>query len=98
VVAAVGEGVGHVAVGDRVVAACGRTLAERVAAKAPLVIPAPRALGFEAAAGICITYFTTMYALKQRRSCRPARRCSCSAPRAASARPRSNSASRWARP
>jgi len=66
VVAAVGEGVTHVAPGDRVVAACGRTLAERVVAKAPLVIPAPQRLGFEAAAGICITYFTSMHALKQR--------------------------------
>ena len=66
VVAAVGEGVTHVAPGDRVVAACGRTLAERVVAKAPLVIPAPSKLGFEAAAGICITYFTSMHALKQR--------------------------------
>jgi NADPH2:quinone reductase len=35
-------------------------------AKAPLVIPAPQRLGFEAAAGICITYFTSMHALKQR--------------------------------
>jgi NADPH2:quinone reductase len=66
IVAAVGEGVTHVAPGDRVVAACGRTLAERVVAKAPLVIPAPKNLGFEAAAGICITYFTSMHALKQR--------------------------------
>jgi NADPH2:quinone reductase len=66
VVAAVGEGVTHVAPGDRVVAACGRTLAERVVAMAPLVIPAPQRLGFEAAAGICITYFTSMHALKQR--------------------------------
>jgi NADPH:quinone reductase len=66
VVAAVGEGVTHVAPGDRVVAACGRTLAERVVARAPLVIPAPGKLSFEAAAGICITYFTSMHALKQR--------------------------------
>jgi len=66
VVAAVGPGVTHVAPGDRVVAACGRTLAERVVAKASLVIPAPKKLGFEAAAGICITYFTSMHALKQR--------------------------------
>jgi len=66
VVTAVGEGVTHLTAGDRVVAACGRTLAERVAAKASLVIPAPRALGFEAAAGICITYFTSIHALKQR--------------------------------
>lgn len=66
VVTAVGEGVGHLAPGDRVVAACGRTLAERVAARAALVIPAPKNLAFESAAGICITYFTTMHALKQR--------------------------------
>ena len=66
VVAAVGPGVTHFAPGDRVVAACGRTLAERVVAKASLVIPAPKKLGFEAAAGICITYFTSMHALKQR--------------------------------
>ena len=35
------------------------------------VIPAPRALGFESAAGICITYFTTMHALKQRAQLQP---------------------------
>jgi len=66
VVAAVGDGVTHLAAGARVVAACGRTLAERVAARAELVIPAPRGLDFPAAAGICITYFTTMHALRQR--------------------------------
>jgi len=71
VVAEVGEGVTQFAVGDRVVAACGRTLAERVAAKAALVIPAPRKLEFDAAAGICITYFTSMHALKQRAALRP---------------------------
>ena len=70
VVAEVGEGVTQFAVGDRVVAACGRTLAERVAAKAALVIPAPRKLEFDAAAGICITYFTSMHALKQRAALR----------------------------
>ena len=66
VVSAVGEGVTRLRVGDRVVAACGRTLAERVAARASVVLPAPRNLSFEAASGICITYFTSMYALKQR--------------------------------
>jgi NADPH2:quinone reductase len=66
VVTALGEGVTQFAPGDRVVAACGRTLAERVTAKAALVLPAPRGLSFEAASGICITYFTTMHALKQR--------------------------------
>jgi len=71
VVASVGEGVTHFAPGDRVVGACGRTLAERVAAKAVLLVPAPRKLGFEAAAGICITYFTSLHALKQRAALQP---------------------------
>jgi len=71
VVAAVGEGVTQFAPGDRVVAACGRTLAERVAAKAALVLPAPAKLSFEQASGICITYFTTMHALKQRAQLQP---------------------------
>jgi len=66
VVSAVGEGVTRLRVGDRVVAACGRTLAERVAARASVVLQAPRNLSFEAASGICITYFTTIHALKQR--------------------------------
>jgi NADPH2:quinone reductase len=35
------------------------------------VLPAPRNLGFEAAAGICITYFTSMHALKQRARLQP---------------------------
>jgi NADPH:quinone reductase len=70
-VVAVGEGVSQFAPGDRVVAACGRTLAERIAVKASLLLPAPRGLGFEAAAGICITYFTTLHALKQRAALRP---------------------------
>jgi NADPH:quinone reductase len=71
VVSAVGEGVTKLHVGDRVVAACGRTMAERVAAKAAVVIPAPRTLSFEAAAGICVTYFTTIHALKQRAQLAP---------------------------
>ena len=70
-VVAVGEGVSQFAPGDRVVAACGRTLAERIAVKAALLLPAPRGLGFEAAAGICITYFTTLHALKQRAALQP---------------------------
>jgi NADPH2:quinone reductase len=70
-VTAVGEGVKHLKVGDAVVSACGRTMAERVAAAAMLVIPAPRNLPLESAAGICITYFTTMHALKQRAALQP---------------------------
>jgi NADPH:quinone reductase len=70
-VSAVGEGVTRFKVGDRVVSACGRTMAERVAAPAALVIPAPRNLPLESAAGICITYFTTIHALKQRAALQP---------------------------
>lgn len=66
VISALGEGVKGLAVGDRVVAACGQTLAERVTAKASVVLPAPRGMSFEAASGISITYFTTMHALRQR--------------------------------
>jgi NADPH2:quinone reductase len=71
VVVAAGEGVSQFAPGDRVVGACGRTLAERIAVKASLLLPAPEGLGFEAAAGICITYFTTLHALKQRAALQP---------------------------
>lgn len=66
VVSAVGEGVTRLKVGDAVVSACGRTLAEKVAVRSPLVVPAPRGMAFEPAAGICVTYFTTMHALRQR--------------------------------
>jgi NADPH2:quinone reductase len=65
-ISAVGEGVKHLKVGDPVVSACGRTMAERVAAPAAFVIPAPSNVPLESAAGICITYFTTIHALKQR--------------------------------
>ena len=71
VVAAVGEGVSGFAPGDRVVAASGRTLAERVAVKASQLLPAPRGLDFPGAAGICVTYFTTMHALRQRAALQP---------------------------
>jgi NADPH2:quinone reductase len=66
VVSAVGDGVKRLKVGDRVVGACGRSLAERVAARESLLMPAPDGLSFEAAAGICVTYFTSLYALRQR--------------------------------
>ncbi len=71
VITSIGEGVKGLSVGDRVVAACGQTLAERVTAKAAVVLPAPRGMSFEAASGISITYFTTMHALRQRGALRP---------------------------
>jgi NADPH2:quinone reductase len=71
VVSALGEGVSGFNVGDRVVSAAGRCLAERVAVDASRVIPAPKGLDFDAASGICITYSTTMHALKQRAALQP---------------------------
>jgi NADPH2:quinone reductase len=71
VVTSVGEGVTGLAVGDRVAAACGQTLAQRVAAKAAQMLPIPRGMSFEAASGISITYFTTIHALRQRAALRP---------------------------
>ena len=71
VVSSTGEGVTRFRVGDAVVAACGRTLAEQVAVRESLLLPAPRGLSFEASAGICITYFTTMHALTQRAQLAP---------------------------
>jgi NADPH2:quinone reductase len=71
VVADVGTGVEGFRIGDRVVSACGRTLGERVAADASRVIHAPRTLDFDAASGICITYFTSIHALRQRARLEP---------------------------
>src|SRR5262245_871853 len=66
VVSAVGEGVEEFAVGDRVFAVTGRTLADKVAVDARRVLHAPQGLDFDAASGIGITYFTSIHALKQR--------------------------------
>ncbi|MEM8933769.1 MAG: NADPH:quinone oxidoreductase family protein [Acidobacteriota bacterium] len=67
VVAAVGDGVEHVAVGDRVIA-MGQVgaFAETMVVPAGGVIPMPESLSFEAAAGVAITYGTSYHALKQR--------------------------------
>jgi NADPH2:quinone reductase len=66
VVREVGAGVTGYSVGDRVVAVSGRTLAERAAIDASRLMHAPRGLDFDEAAGIGITYFTSIHALKQR--------------------------------
>src|SRR5688572_1005314 len=72
VVREVGAGVTGFAVGDRVVAVSGRTIAERVAIDAPRLLHAPRNLEFDEACGIGITYFTSIHALKQRAQLQPA--------------------------
>lgn len=66
VVAAVGEGVTRHRPGDRVVAYSGRACAERVNVAQDFVIPLPGTLDFVHASGLCLTYFTSYHALKQR--------------------------------
>lgn len=67
VVLAVGEGVTRCKHGDRVIAySSGRAFAERVAVPQAAVMPMPATLDFAQASGVCITYFTSYHALKQR--------------------------------
>ena len=66
VVSAIGDGVEHVAVGDRVIAMPrGGAFADKLAIDALKVAPLPDALGFEAGAGFGVTYGTSYHALKQ---------------------------------
>ena len=71
VVASVGEGVRRFQAGDRVVGATGQAMAERLVARESHLFRAPEALDFESASGICVTYFTSMHALRQRAELRP---------------------------
>jgi NADPH2:quinone reductase len=67
VVAAIGEGVDGVGVGDRVVAmAVSGAFAERWAVPAATLMPVPEQLSFVEAAAFGLTYGTSYYALKQR--------------------------------
>ncbi|WP_263143899.1 NADPH:quinone oxidoreductase family protein [Pseudomonas sp. RIT-PI-AD] len=67
VVAAVGEKVGHVKVGDRVMALTGwGSFAEQVAVPGYNVLPMPTDMDFDTAAAFSMTYGTSMHALKQR--------------------------------
>lgn len=71
-VEAVGAAVTRYKVGDKVIAAAGTgAFCERIAVNENSVFPMPRTLGFEQAAGISVTYFTSYYALKQRASIQP---------------------------
>ena len=66
IVSAVGEGVSHLAVGDRVIAMPrGGAFAEQLAIDARNVAPLPDALDFETGAGFGVTYGTSYHALKQ---------------------------------
>jgi len=67
VVESVAPGVSAVAPGDRVMTFMGWGAArEMVAAPAEQLIKLPGALDFERAAGLCITYGTSLYALRER--------------------------------
>ena len=67
VVAAVGEGVDTLTVGDRVLSVPGHgCMVEKIAVDAAACIPIPDSMSFEHAASFLLTYGTSYYALKQR--------------------------------
>ncbi len=67
VVEAVGEGVTHPAVDDRVIAVPGwGALAEQVVVRADQTLPLPPSMSFEEGAALLMTYATSRYALKNR--------------------------------
>jgi NADPH2:quinone reductase len=72
VVASVGPGVTNVAPGDRVMGYMGWGAArERVAVAAHQLVKLPDDLDFERAAGLTVTYGTTLYALRERAELKP---------------------------
>ncbi len=72
VVKAVGEKVGHLKVGDRVMALTGwGSFAEEVAVPGYNVMPIPADMDFPIAAAFGMTYGTSMHALKQRANLQP---------------------------
>jgi NADPH2:quinone reductase len=67
VVKSLGSGVTGVKIGDRVLGYLGYGAArERIVVKADRLIPIPDALDFDRAAGVVVTYGTTLHALKDR--------------------------------
>ena len=72
VVESVGAGVTDIAVGDRVIGNMGWGAArEAVAIEAHQLAKLPEALDFERAAGLTVTYGTTLYALRERAQLKP---------------------------
>ena len=66
-VEAVGSGVTGFAPGDRVLGYSGHgTARERIAIAADRLVKLPASLDFDRAAGLCVTYGTTLYALQDR--------------------------------
>lgn len=67
IISALGDGVKHLHVGDKVIFMCQTgAFAEQVVVPAITAIPMPDSLTFEMAAGITLTYGTSYHALKQR--------------------------------
>ena len=74
-VRAVGEGVTHLAVGDRVLFMTQiGAFAEQISIPAMMVVPMPSSMSFEEAASLTITYATTIHALKDRADLKPGER------------------------
>jgi NADPH:quinone reductase len=71
-VESIGAGVSEVAPGDRVMTFMGWGAArEAVAVPARQLVKLPEKLDFERAAGLCITYGTSLYALRERAQLKP---------------------------
>jgi NADPH:quinone reductase len=71
-VLAIGEGVRHVAVGDRVAAFCGiGGFAEEVTCAANVVAPIPAALSYPVAASLTLAYGTSWHAVVDRAALQP---------------------------
>ena len=69
---ALGEGVTHLKVGQRVLASTGwGGMAERLAVAAPRCLPIPDKMPFDEAAAFLMTYGTSYYALKDRAALKP---------------------------
>lgn len=66
IVEAVGEGVAHVALGDRVMTMTTKGFAEYAVAAGPMVVKLPDALSFAEGASLPLNYITAMHALKDR--------------------------------
>jgi NADPH2:quinone reductase len=71
-VESVGDGVSSLKVGDRILGYTRYGAArERIAASAEKLIKIPDGLDFDRAAGLCVTYGTTLYAFKDRGDLKP---------------------------
>ncbi|MDG2521437.1 NADPH:quinone oxidoreductase family protein [Caulobacter segnis] len=72
VVSAVGDGVSHLKVGDRVLASTGwGGMAEKLQVDAARVVPIPDTMPFDEAAAFLMTYGTSYYGLKDRGAIKP---------------------------